>query len=72
MASVSQLFPTFIPELLQELCKDTTLAIIPECAYVYKVVPRHVGDIVASWALQVGIQSLLRPRSPLVDRITDG
>ena len=30
---------------------------------------RHVGDIAASRALQVGNQSLLRLRSPLLDRI---
>ena len=32
---------------------------------------RHVGDIAASWALQVGNQSLPRLRSPLLDRIAD-
>ena len=31
--------------------------------------PRHVGDIAASWVLQVGNQSHPRLRSPLVDRI---
>ena len=31
--------------------------------------PRHVGDIAASWALQVGNQSHPRLRSPLLDRI---
>ena len=31
--------------------------------------PRHVGDIAASWVLQVGNQSLPRLRSPLLDRI---
>ena len=31
---------------------------------------RHVGDIAASWVLQVGNQSLPRRRSPLLDRIT--
>ena len=30
---------------------------------------RHVGDIAASWVLQVGNQSLPRLRSPLLDRI---
>ena len=30
---------------------------------------RHVGDIAASWVLQVGDQSLPRLRSPLLDRI---
>ena len=30
---------------------------------------RHVGDIVASWVLQVGNQSHPRLRSPLLDRI---
>ena len=33
--------------------------------------PRHVRDIVASWALQVGNQSHPRLRSPLLDRIAD-
>ena len=34
--------------------------------------PRHVGGITPSWALQVGIQSLLRPRSPhwLIESLT--
>ena len=31
--------------------------------------PRHVGDIAASWALRVGNQSHPRLRSPLLDRI---
>ena len=31
--------------------------------------PRHVGDIATSWALQVGNQSHPRLRSPLLDRI---
>ena len=31
--------------------------------------PRHVGDIAASWVLQVGNQSLPRLRSPVLDRI---
>ena len=31
--------------------------------------PRHVRDIAASWALQVGNQSHPRLRSPLLDRI---
>ena len=31
--------------------------------------PRHVGDIAASWVLQVGNQSHPRLRSPLLDRI---
>ena len=30
---------------------------------------RHVGDIAASWVLQVGNQSHPRLRSPLLDRI---
>ena len=30
---------------------------------------RHVGDIAASWVLQVSNQSLPRLRSPLLDRI---
>ena len=30
---------------------------------------QHVGDIAASWVLQVGNQSLPRLRSPLLDRI---
>ena len=30
---------------------------------------RHVGDIAASWVLQVGNQSLPQLRSPLLDRI---
>ena len=33
--------------------------------------PRHVGDIAASWALQVGNQRHPRLRSPLLDRIAD-
>ena len=33
--------------------------------------PRHVGDIAASWVLQVGNQSHPRLRSPLHDRIAD-
>ena len=32
---------------------------------------RHVGDIAASWVLQVGNQSLPRLRSPLLDGIAD-
>ena len=31
---------------------------------------RHVGDIAASWVLQVGNQNLPRHRSPLLDPIT--
>ena len=31
--------------------------------------PRHVGDIPASWVLQVGNHSLPQLRSPLLDRI---
>ena len=31
--------------------------------------PRHVGDIAASWVLQVGNQSRPQLRSPLLDRI---
>ena len=30
---------------------------------------RHVGDIAASWALQVGIRAFPDLRSPLLDRI---
>ena len=33
--------------------------------------PWHVGDIAASWVLQVGNQSHPRLRSPLLDRIAD-
>ena len=33
--------------------------------------PQHVGDIAASWVLQVGNQSHPRLRSPLLDRIAD-
>ena len=35
------------------------------------VVLRHVGDIAASWVLQVGNQSHPQLRSPLLDRIAD-
>ena len=32
---------------------------------------RHVGDIAASWVLQVGNQSIPRLGSPLLDQIVD-
>ena len=60
------LFPLFITWVVVKITSLATLLSMRLCLYV---VLRHVGDIAASRALQVGIRAFPDLRSPLLDRI---